>query len=332
MKKSSKPAKNAVLKFSDHKRKRLDNLEADLDALFTLPLSEFTGARNALAVGLKKSGRGDEADLVKALIKPSISAWAVNQLYWNHREGFDRLLASGERFHKAQTSGKVADMRGALDVRREELMHLSELATSLLQDAGHNPSLDTIRRVTTTLEAMSVYASRADAPRPGRLTHDVDPPGFESFGSFAPTGGVTKTTKQPPRLTPSPKSSGVVTNMRQKVASDDDAHQREAARKTKVAAAKASLQDAKKSLAETRARAQSLEAAKKKADAEAKKAETLRRHAQENFEKAKATAEDAARRGRSLAVEVEEAASAMEDAELTVEKASREIEKLLGES
>src|SRR6266850_4569209 len=92
----------------------------EIDALFRLPLGEFTGARNTLAARLKKSGRGDEAVLVKALVKPSISAWAVNQLYWNHREAFDRLIASGEHFHKAQSSrlgGKLADMRGALEAR-----------------------------------------------------------------------------------------------------------------------------------------------------------------------------------------------------------------------
>src|SRR6185503_12426637 len=92
MTKSKKRGTDAVLKFSEHKRKRLDELESDLDALFQLPLTEFTGARNALAAQLKKSGRGDEAARVKALPKPPVSAWAVNQLYWNHREAFDRLI------------------------------------------------------------------------------------------------------------------------------------------------------------------------------------------------------------------------------------------------
>ena len=85
------------------------NFENEVDALFRLPLAEFTGARNALAAQLKKRGRGEDAARVKALGKPSIAAWAVNQLYWNHREEFDQLIASGERFHKAQTSGKVAN-------------------------------------------------------------------------------------------------------------------------------------------------------------------------------------------------------------------------------
>src|SRR6266850_7664125 len=144
-------------------------LEDDVDALYGLPLAEFTAARNTLAARLKKAGRGDmggEADFVKALVKPSISAWAVNQLYWKHRAAFDRLIATGERFRQAQSSRlarKVADMRGALDGRREALSHLSDLATALLRNAGHSSTPETIRRITTTLEAISAYASLPDA-------------------------------------------------------------------------------------------------------------------------------------------------------------------------
>ena len=56
----------------------------------------------------------------------------------------DRLIASADRFHKAQASrggGKIAGMRTALDARREVLTHLSALATSLLRDAGRSVRL-----------------------------------------------------------------------------------------------------------------------------------------------------------------------------------------------
>jgi hypothetical protein len=345
MRKSEKQDQNGELKDSEAKVE----IDDEVDALFRLPLAEFTGARNTLAARLKKSGRGAEAVLVKALIKPAVSAWAVNQLYWNHRQAFDRLIASGERFHKVQTSrsaGKVADMREALDARREALTHLTDLATSLLRDAGpnpgNNPSLDTTRRITSTLEAMSAmsamseWASRSNAPRPGRLTHDVDPPGFESLASWIPSARMTQPAKEPAReparSTPSPKSSSGPTDTRRKIGPDHDVRQLEETRKAKIASARVSLQDAKRSLTEARARAQSLEAAKKKADAEAKKAEKLKRDAEGGLEKAKVALEDAARRARSVAVEVEEAASAMDDAERTVEKASRELDLLFRES
>lgn len=302
-----------------------DLLDKDLDALFKLPLAGFTGARNTLAAGLKKTGRGDDAARVKALAKPPVSAWVVNQLYWNHRAVFDRLIASGERFHKAQSSGKVADMRTALDGRREALTHLSDLATSVLRDADHNPSLDIIRRVNSTLEAMSVYASRSDAPRPGQLTHDVDPPGFESFGSFVPPAG---TKKEAPRPTPSKKEKEGATATRPKIETGQDARRVEEKRKANIAAAKVSLESAKRGLAKARSKAQSLEAAQKKAEAEAEKAEKHRRDVERSLEKAKAVSEDATRRARSVAVEAGEAATAFADAERSIKEASKELEAL----
>ena len=286
MRKSEKQKSDSVLKFSDHKRKRAGDLEEDLNALFRLPLTEFTGARNALATQLKKSGRGEDAALVKGMAKPSVSAWAVNQLYWNHREAFDQLIASGERFHKAQKSGKVADMRTALDARREALTQLSDLAASLLRDAGNNPAPDTIRRVTTTLEGISAYASRSDGPRPGRLSRDVDPPGFESLGAFAATKQEASAGRQEAAAR---KQAPGITQSR------DSKRKLAETQKAQLAEAKVSLQDAKKSLTEARATAQRVDAAQKKADAEAKKAEKERRDAEQRLEKAKAAAEEAAR-------------------------------------
>ena len=331
VKNSGKQGTNGERKGGETKGK----LEDDVDALFMLPLAEFTAARNTLAARLKQSGRGNEADRVKGLVKPSISAWAVNQLYWKHRDAFDRLIATAERFRQAQASRlarKVADMRGALDARREALSHLSDLATALLRNAGHNPTPETIHRITTTLEAMSAYATLPDASRPGRLTHDVDPPGFESLASLIPGASVTERTKEPARATQSQESGRAATSTRRKAESPANVRQLEEMRQATITAGKASLQEAKRLLTDARARAQSLEAAQKKAHAEAKDAEKHRREAEQRFEKARAASEDAARHAQSVAAEVDEAAKAMEDAKRTVEKASKELEKLFRES
>ena len=296
-------------------------LEDDIDALFRLPLAEFTSARNTLAARLKQQGHRNDADRVKLLAKPSVSAWAVNQLYWDHREAFDQLIATGKRLRPAQKlrlAGKVAGMRDSLDARRDALVHLSDLATELLQDAGHNPSLDTLRRITMTLEAMSAYALLPGGPTPGRLTHDVDPPSFESLASLMSGTSTIEDTEEPATITPSRKST-TTANVRRL----------EEARRTKIADAKVTLQEAKRSLNDARARVQSLEGAQKKANAEAKEAEKYRREAEELLEKATAASEDAARRAKSAAGEVEEATQAVNDAKRTVEEATKELESLL---
>ncbi len=303
----------------------MGKLDDDLDALFKLPLAEFIAARKALAARLKKDGRANEAERVKSLAKPSISVWAVNQLYWNHRDEFEELIAAGQRFRKAQKSGKVADMRDALDARRQTLSDLSELATELLRNADHNPSLDTIRRVTTTLESISAYASLPNEIRPGRLAQDIDPPGFDSFAF----GSSLTLPKKPERAEPAKGSAKASTRAADKINREEQSRR---ARQERIAAAKNALQDAKKALSEARARAKSLEASRKKADSARKEAEKQKLEASERFRKASAAADDALRRVRSVTSELEEATATVKRAQREADDAAKELEKAFRES
>lgn len=291
----------------------------EVDELFQLPLPEFIEARNALAKRLKQNGQAGDADLVKTLAKPSVSAWTVNQLYWHHRDAFDQLLVAGRRFRQAQTSGKISDMRSSLDTRREALAHLSDLATETLREAGHNPAPDTIHRITTTLEAISAYAQLSDGLTLGRLSQDVDPPGFESLASFVSGAPAPKTTQK------TKTSSKSTAEAEQKQAK---ARQLEETRQVKIAAAKLSLQTAKKALVEARTRAQSFESEKKTVYAEAKQAEKHLREAEMRFKKASAAAEAAAERSRTIADESTQASQAVEEARRAVDKATKELESL----
>ena len=325
-------------------------IEGELNNLFKLPLNEFIAARKILASQFKKSGHAIDAERVKLLAKPSISAWTVNQLYWNHREAFDELLGSGQRFRKAQTSGKIAEMRAALDARREALSHLAELATAMLSDIGPNPSLDTIRRITSTLEAVSASAA-LDGATLGRLTKDIDPPGFGSFASFVPAAGTPKRVEHTGTASVSPVPAGpskkaaatsrVQSSTFKGPSTKSQPHNIEKKtlveeqRQLSLATAKASLQNAKRSLTEAGARAQSLESRQKKADvqakeadAAAKKAEKEKREAEERFKKASSAAEAATRRAGNLRDEMEEASATLADAQRNVEKATRELESL----
>ena len=311
-------------------------LEDDVDALYKLPLAEFIGARNSFGARLKRDGRANDANLVKGLAKPSVSAWAVNQLHWRHREALDQLLATSQGLRQAQTSHTAADMRGLLDARREALSHLSDLATVLLREAGHNPAPDTIHRILTTLEAVSGYATPSDGPTPGRLTQDVDPPGFESLASLIPGTDTTERNGELRRVTPSQETGSAATEAKPGASPPGDiqsVRQAEETRRAKIAAAKVALQEAKRSLTEVRSRAQRLEAAQKKAGREAKKADAEARHAEkqlreaeEHFKEASAASQDAALRAQRIAAEGEEAARAVADARRNIEDAFKELE------
>lgn len=302
-------------------------VDSEVDELFKLPLADFTSERNSLASRLKKTGKTAEADRVKSLVKPSISAWAVNQLYWNHRTAFEQLIATGQRFRQAQSSrlaGKVADMRQALDARREALTKLESLASEVLRDAGHNPTQDTMRRVTTTLDALSAYSSRPDAPPSGRLSQDVDPPGFEMLGSFAP-GSSAKQQQQPLRVVPSPQSSH---SKGPKTTTTHDERRLKEERQARIAAAKGSLQDSKRTLTESRAFALKADLALKKANTELKEAEKAKRDAEQRLTKAVSALEALTFRVKKLAAEAKDAEKAVEEAESEVEEATDLLESL----
>jgi hypothetical protein len=300
----------------------MPKLDDDIDALFKLPLTEFIGARNALAARLKQKAFVTEAEDVKALAKPSISAWTVNQLYWRHREVFDELIATGQRFRKAQVAGKMVNMREALDARREALSRLSDLAAETLRDAGHNPSLDTLRRIGTTLEALSVATSLSDRTTLGRLTEDIDPPGFDSLASFTPSVGITKRAAKPLHVSPSKKA--VTASSKAQDAAAEASGQKE--RQARINAAKASLQQARKSLTAARAAARSLEGAQKKAEATVKEAAKQKREAEERFKGASAASAEAALRAQSIADELTKATNTLDDAQRAVESATKGLE------
>jgi hypothetical protein len=297
----------------------------DVDALFQLPLTEFTAARNALAGRLKKAGDAAEADRIKAIGKPSVPAWAVNQLFWKHRIAFDRLLDAGERFRKAQTAqlaGKSTDLRAPLEERRTALSELSAHAARLLAEAGNTGAPDTMRRITTTLEALSTYAGIPDTPQPGRLVDDVQPPGFEALAALVPQTGKSERGAGPTRIIPF-ESKQPARKHPGKNGGDEKA--RAAERKAEIAAAREIVQNAEGTLRDARKTAQRAEEELKKAAALAKEADAEKQKAEQQLEQAAARADDARKKARTVAASAEAAAQEVEDAERALEKARRAL-------
>ena len=299
----------------------------EIDALFQVPLSEFTARRNELVATLKKAGDAAKADQVKGLGKPPISAWVANQLYWRNRVVFERLLAAGEAFRNAQAAqlaGKSADVRAPLDARREALAELAKQAASILRDGGHPPTPDTMRRITTTLEALATYGATPGAPSPGRLTADVDPPGFEALAALVPHSGQrslrgTTPTRVIPFNQPKPKAAPKHEDAKARA-------QREAAeRKAREAGLRKALQEAERTLKDAQRAADKAHEQMKKAAARAKDAEKTRAALEPRYEKAVAAATAANKDAHKIASEAEAAAQAVVDAERAVERARAEL-------
>jgi hypothetical protein len=153
----------------------------DVSRLYQAPLEEFTRARNELAAQVKAAGDAAKAAAIKTLAKPSVSAWAVNQLYWQARREYDALMRAGERLRDVQQAvleGRHGDVRKASEARQAALVAALDRAMRLAADAGHPAPPGLHQRVAKTLEALAAYGSSPPDTTAGRLSQDLDPPGF----------------------------------------------------------------------------------------------------------------------------------------------------------
>jgi len=166
-------------------------VDAETDRLYQAALEQFTPARNALAARLKAAGLADDAARVRALAKPGIPAWAVNQVYWRARDLFDRLLQSGDRLRRAQLAGlggKSTDVAQAALARQQAIDAVVDRAMRFMTDERAAGSDAIRRRVAVTADALAAHGTLANRPPAGRLTGDLDPPGFAVLASLVSEG------------------------------------------------------------------------------------------------------------------------------------------------
>ena len=136
-----------------------------IDELYGLPLSEFTQARNQAASELRRTGRGAEADQVKALHKPSVAAAAVNRLVREHRREVEAFLQSAAILRDAQFAGK-GDLQAAAKDERAALERLIRVGGE---------------RVRGSLLAAAVDEQAARELLAGQLEHELEPRGFDTL-------------------------------------------------------------------------------------------------------------------------------------------------------
>ena len=191
----------------------------DVDRLYQLPLGEFTAKRNEL---LKKA-TGAAKEELRTVQKPTLPAWAVNQLYWRRRKAFDKVMEAARKLrveHGRQLSGKAAEVALAEARHREAMKAASDEIRALLKEAGEQDTPATLLAVSETLQGLpgagvrhgsgragsDPWRTASDPTRsdpcltPGRLTRPLKPQGFEAL-----TGLVTKSSATIARLSEAAK-------------------------------------------------------------------------------------------------------------------------------
>src|SRR5919206_3024702 len=95
-------------------------LDDATDRLYGVALDEFVPERTRLAKELRDAGSREEADVVSKLRKPTLPAWALNQLARSERRDVDLLLDAGHRLREAQAGVLRGAERDAFERARKQ--------------------------------------------------------------------------------------------------------------------------------------------------------------------------------------------------------------------
>lgn len=298
-------------------------IESEIDRLYQLGPDEFTAARNALA-----KTAGADAPEVKRLAKPPIAAWAVNQIYWMHRDVYDALISAAKELrqtHQAILAGRAGDLRAAGKAHDTAVDQALKTALSTLAAKGHPPTDAARRAIGTTLRALP----GVDAP--GRLSGTLQPGGFEMLAGLSighgPAGRPTKPSAPPapaalrPSRSRATPPSGAAAFRRKTTHTPTKPPDPRALARAREAAARAARELRE---AEHTARREEFEAARATRDAEkaARELEHAREAlaaAQREFDEAEAAAEEAARTRAAADARAEAAERAVEAAKKRAE-------------
>ena len=98
----------------------------DVDALYDLEPGQFVAARDALAKEVRAESK-EAAKAIKALRRPTVTAWAVNRVVRGRRDDVERLVGLGAEMR----SPNPTSLREAMGERRRLIASLADDAVDL---------------------------------------------------------------------------------------------------------------------------------------------------------------------------------------------------------
>lgn len=155
-------------------------LAEHVDAIHGVPPDDFVAERDRRVRQLRADGHREEASALKAHRRPTLPAWAVNQLARREPAAVDELVQAGGALRTAQlraTSGKGADgLRPATHRVRDLATDLARSARDILDGAG--ASAGHLEQVQQTLFAAAIDPDLQERLCRGVFSRPVEATGF----------------------------------------------------------------------------------------------------------------------------------------------------------
>ncbi|MDX6327337.1 MAG: hypothetical protein QOK15_3691, partial [Nocardioidaceae bacterium] len=127
-------------------------LRAVATELYALQPQDFTAARTAAEKQARSQGDRDLAAAVKALRRPSASAWAVNLLVRERRDLVTQVVELGASLRDAQAALEGAALRELTRQRRQLVTAVTSEARAVAAAHGESLSDAAARQVEETLQ------------------------------------------------------------------------------------------------------------------------------------------------------------------------------------
>ncbi|HXA60505.1 MAG TPA: hypothetical protein VNW94_15205 [Streptosporangiaceae bacterium] len=154
------------------------------DDLYGVVPDEFVMARSGLVAAARADGDTGLAWRIGALKRPTVSAWAVNQVVRDAAGTLEAVLEIGEGLRRAWAAG--ADL-GDWDRQRSRVVAAAVAAARELAERAGRPLRDqVVREVEDTFQAAIVDVGMAEQVRAGRLVQPLSHVGFVAPGGSAP--------------------------------------------------------------------------------------------------------------------------------------------------
>jgi hypothetical protein len=163
-----------------------ERLAEERATLYGGSLSGFTAARQERAKQLRTAGDRDLAAAVAKVAKPTVAAWAVDQVAHHYGRELRAFLDAGTAVREAQARllrgrGSRESLESALEEERRQVRSLAELARGLLADAGQRPTQATLEKVRETLHAATLDEEIAADVAAGALGKEQRASGFDAI-------------------------------------------------------------------------------------------------------------------------------------------------------
>ncbi|RAG86483.1 hypothetical protein DN069_06650 [Streptacidiphilus pinicola] len=145
------------------------------DALYALPPSEFTEARNEAAQQAKRAGDRELVERLRTLRRPTAAAHALNLLVRAHPDQVEQLRELGPGLRNAQERLQGLRLR-ELSARRSALVQaVAAQARREAAQAGQPVTDQAADELDQTLRAVLADETAAEEFAAGRLTHALTP-------------------------------------------------------------------------------------------------------------------------------------------------------------